>query len=127
MGSHSNQRPPRHKAIHDRGRVHALAVWRRFANASADGGRPSAGRRGYDRDWRELRADHLRREPYCRLCAQRGVTQPARIVDHILAIAERPDLRLVDSNLQSLCVPCANRKTNRYDGGMGSKRKPWRT
>jgi 5-methylcytosine-specific restriction endonuclease McrA len=33
------------------------------------------------------------------------------MVDHIQTIVERPDLRLVDANLRSLCKPCHDAHT----------------
>ncbi len=68
--------------------------------------------RGYDGDWRALRLDHLSREPLCRMCQQLGRVTAASMVDHITPIKGREDpLRLADSNLQSLCVPCHAIKT----------------
>ena len=50
---------------------------------------------------------------------------PARdMVDHIQSIRDRPDLRLDPANLQALCWPCRNAKTNRQDGGFGLPRRP---
>jgi 5-methylcytosine-specific restriction protein A len=46
------------------------------------------------------------------------------MVDHIQSIKDRPDLRLEATNLQSLCWPCHNAKTNRSDGGFGLPRPP---
>ncbi len=73
------------------------------AQASGDHNRPHSRARGYDRTWEKLRIMHLNAEPFCRMCAEEGVSTPADMVDHILTVEERPDLRLVDSNLQSLC------------------------
>jgi 5-methylcytosine-specific restriction enzyme A len=60
----------------------------------------------------------------CRRCAtERGIVRQAKVVDHIESIKQHPELRLVESNLQSLCWPCHNAKTNRFDGGFGNKRR----
>lgn len=78
----------------------------------ADRQRGTTTERGYDAVWERVRADHLRREPLCRECRPtRSV--PATQVDHIVTIRLRPDLRLVDSNLQSLCATHHSRKTRR--------------
>ncbi len=61
-------------------------------------------------------------EPSCRECARRGLDRPARIVDHIIPVRDAPERRLDPTNLQPLCWPCHNRKTNRSDGGFGRKR-----
>ena len=114
-----NARPPVHRASHQRGRAHRLAVWHRFAQRK----RASARARGYDRDWHELRTAHLIDEPWCRACAAQGIDRRAALVDHIESISVRPDLRLDPSNLQSLCWPCHNAKTIRYDGGFGRPRR----
>ena len=57
----------------------------------------------------------------CRMCLMDGRIRRAAMVDHIESIAKRPDLRLDDTNLQSLCWPCHNTKTNRFDGGFGRR------
>src|SRR5262245_53454982 len=116
-------RPPRHRAPHQRGEAHRLEVWRRFARIGK-GQRASPGARGYGADWQTLRAAHLRAEPYCRSCADDGITTLAAMVDHIESIAKAPDRRLDPTNLQSLCWPCHRAKTNRYDGGFGRAKRP---
>ena len=116
------RKPPVHRAPHQKGEAHRLLLWRKFARFN-QGKRPSAGDRGYGKDWQQLRAAHLAAEPYCRLCAEEGVTRAAALVDHIESITKRPDLRLDDANLQSLCWPCHRAKTNRYDGGFGNAKR----
>jgi 5-methylcytosine-specific restriction endonuclease McrA len=50
----------------------------------------------------------LQEEGYrCRLCGKR-----ANAVDHIVGVAERPDLMFVRSNLQAVCTKCNTRKEN---------------
>jgi 5-methylcytosine-specific restriction protein A len=102
----------------------ALAA-RRAALAKAAPPRPSNEARGYGKDWRAVRAAVLDAEPYCRECAAQGIQREAKVVDHILSIATRPDLRLERSNLRPMCHPCHNAKTNRIDRGFGMKpRRP---
>lgn len=85
--------------------------------------RGTAADRGYDKDWWRLRATIMREKPPCRCGA------PAEVLDHIIPIRQRPDLRLVRTNLQPLCRQCHATKTNRHDGGFGrpSSMKPART
>lgn len=81
--------------------------------------RASSEARGYDADWRKLRAAQLAEEPNCRHCALRGIERRARVVDHIEPIRSAPERRLDPDNLQSLCFPCHNAKTAREDRGFG--------
>lgn len=63
--------------------------------------------RGYDSIWDKLSRRFRRKKPFCRFCEQKGLeAQLADVVDHILPVADRPDLRLTWSNLQGLCGPC---------------------
>lgn len=74
--------------------------------------RPKTAARGYDADWRKLRALKLATDPFCQIRTHcQGA--PATEVDHIVPIALRPDLRLVWSNLQSACKPCNAAKRDR--------------
>jgi 5-methylcytosine-specific restriction protein A len=75
--------------------------------------RPSAKERGYDDDWRALRKLHLAEEPNCRMCARLGKETAARMVDHIEPVSDAPHRRLDPSNLQSLCWPHHNSKTQK--------------
>ena len=76
-------------------------------------GSPSA--RGYDRTWQRLRKLKLAANPLCEIgthCANLPITRRlATEVDHIIPIRDRPDLRLVWSNLQSACHRCHSAKT----------------
>lgn len=73
--------------------------------------RGSASSRGYDSHWEKLRRVYITQHPVCEVCGQ----APAEDVDHIMPIDVRPELRLVESNLQAICRPCHNRKTKRED------------
>lgn len=81
---------------------------RRKAEAEAKAARPSAAKRGYDLAWRRVRGAFLKRHP---TCCEAGCGQPATDVDHIQSIRERPDLRLVWSNLRPFCHPHHSRRT----------------
>jgi 5-methylcytosine-specific restriction enzyme A len=67
--------------------------------------------RGYDANWKKLRALFIAENPICRHCDARNIITAATDVDHIVDIAKRPDLRLEWTNLQSLCKQCHGRKT----------------
>ena len=66
--------------------------------------RGSAAQRGYDSTWRKLRLQFLRQHPLCECedCKLSGLPDIATVVDHILPVEERPDLRLVESNLRAM-------------------------
>jgi len=64
--------------------------------------------RGYDEEWAALRARYLGIHRYCQK-ARCG--RKASHVDHIIAVALRPDLRLAWGNLRSLCRSCHNRRS----------------
>lgn len=70
------------------------------------GDRPSACRRGYDRRWRNLRKRYLDVNESCEICRNRGRYVPADEVHHKQKITDEPALRLVWSNLQSVCREC---------------------
>jgi 5-methylcytosine-specific restriction protein A len=93
------------------------AQWRREYEAWQPRASPAA--RGYDADWRALRAAVLREHPTCVMCEAEGVERPARMVDHIVSINVAPERRLDPSNLMPLCWPHHRAKTLRSDGGFG--------
>jgi len=70
--------------------------------------RPSSWRRGYDRDWRKLRAAYLNAHPFCcmPLCGALAAE-----VDHIRSVADYPELRLEWANLRALCKSHHSRHT----------------
>ena len=75
--------------------------------------RGSAAERGYDHDWTQVRTQKIRRDPLCEDCLLEGQTTPADEVDHVVPIKKDPSLRLVMSNLRSLCKSHHQRKTRR--------------
>lgn len=52
--------------------------------------------------WARVRAEHLRREPRCRVCGSSKDLE----VHHILPYAQDPSLELLSSNLISCCHDC---------------------
>jgi 5-methylcytosine-specific restriction endonuclease McrA len=78
-----------------------------------DRGRGSAASRGYDAAWKALRKAKLIADPLCWWCQCEGILTPANTVDHIVPIAQRPELRLVWGNLRSGCKSCHDAHTAR--------------
>lgn len=68
--------------------------------------RLTADERGYDKQWRKVRAVKLQNDPLCEHCAKNNKITIATMVHHVMTINERPDLRLVLDNLESICAPC---------------------
>lgn len=81
--------------------------------------RGTAAERGYDSDWRAVRAAHLAAHPWCftGTCRQRAVE-----VDHVVSVRVAPHRRLDPTNLRSHCKSCHSKKTVREDGGFGRDR-----
>lgn len=82
--------------------------------AASDKARPTSTARGYDEDWRRVRAAHLARHPMCVICGER-----ATLVDHIESIRKAPHRRLDPTNFQSMCARCHGRKSAAVDGSFG--------
>jgi 5-methylcytosine-specific restriction protein A len=54
--------------------------------------------------WRKISREHLRLEPLCRICDEKGLTVVAKVVDHI---QQRRDGGSDNHfNLRSLCFDC---------------------
>lgn len=92
-----------------------------------DARRGSASSRGYDGDWRRLRAAFLFANPLCVFCTEAGRLTLAEVVDHIISFRDRPELRLEWTNLRSLCKECHDRRTARDQafGGRGARWPDW--
>lgn len=99
----------------------------KIKKADHDRRRGSAASRGYDADWRRLRLQFLAKHPLCLFCAKIGRVEAANVVDHIIPIVDRPDLRLDWSNLRPLCKPCHDRHTavEQAFGGKGARWPAW--
>src|SRR5579871_2335844 len=72
--------------------------------------RGSSASRGYDSDWRKLRAVKLAHDPICEIRTH-CLGYVASEVDHKIPIRDWPEGRLDWSNLQSTCRPCHSAKT----------------
>jgi 5-methylcytosine-specific restriction enzyme A len=74
--------------------------------------------------WRDLRQAKLEAEPFCEICARRGMRVPATAVDHKVSIASGGDPYPPLNDLASMCASCHNTKTaardNPYAFGDGS-------
>ena len=68
--------------------------------------RVNSGLRGYSHDWQKVRKMKIRQDPCCEACDKQGVDTIATVVHHIKEITTHPELRLVMSNLMSLCHDC---------------------
>jgi 5-methylcytosine-specific restriction protein A len=77
--------------------------------------RPSAARRGYGREWQQIRAAHLAAHP---VCEESGCRRLAEEVHHIVPL--RKGGTNDASNLMALCKHCHSRRTCREDGGFGN-------
>ena len=91
----------------------------------------------YDAAWRKLRLQVLARDGWrCQLCSADLKNGPKGFahVDHILPVAERPDLRLDPNNLRALCRRCnlrlgaklgRARQHRRRSGRAWRPERPW--
>ena len=73
---------------------------------SSKSGEPRGSRhdRGYDAEWVSARDPYLRSvHGRCEECARRGYLRSADVVDHIIPVRLRRDLRLDRNNLDALC------------------------
>lgn len=63
------------------------------------------------KQWRNLRARHIKKQPLCQHCLRRHSVKEADVVDHIIELEDNYELRLDPRNLQSLCHSCHNQKS----------------
>lgn len=80
--------------------------------------RGSSTARGYGREWRRLREQHIRANPLCVECSKEGKTRAVEHVDHVVPHNGDRQLLLDPTNLQSLCRAHHSAKTIR-EGGFG--------
>lgn len=59
--------------------------------------------------WKNARAAHLAKCPWCVSCKEHGRTEVAVVVDHVKERKKFPELELCPMNLRSLCRACDNR------------------
>ncbi|MDE9470868.1 HNH endonuclease signature motif containing protein [Xenorhabdus bovienii] len=96
----------------------------REARRQQDKQRGTRTQRGYSNRWGRYRLQYLKAHPLCVHCLQQDIYTPATIVDHIIPILGEADVLFwPESNHQSLCPPCHNRKTVQTDPITKAKRK----
>ena len=74
-----------------------------------DARRGTSTARGYDWNWRKIRAAVLAESPLCLFCESTGRVVIATVVDHIKPLAEGGGNER--ENLRPLCKPCHDRHT----------------
>lgn len=65
--------------------------------------RPSAARRGYGHEWRQIRKAYLQENPACEWCGAKAI-----VVDHIVPLSDGGTHDR--SNLRALCLRCHNKR-----------------
>lgn len=71
--------------------------------------------------WKKLRLAKLNADPLCYACKLMGQYVPAKVVDHIEAIAKGGEPFPPLDRLMSLCIPCHNSKTRTEDHPTGKR------
>lgn len=71
----------------------------------------SSTKMGYDYRWQKIRKAYLQRNPLCVECMKDGIVTVATVVDHIIPHKGNRKLFYDESNYQSLCVACHNKKS----------------
>lgn len=76
--------------------------------------------------WKDKRKAILKRDGYyCQQCKRYGKTVEATNVHHIMPLAERPDLKLNNNNLISLCDSCHELMHDRHHDRLSKLGKEW--
>lgn len=70
--------------------------------------------------WQRFRNWYISKYPICALCAAEGMTVPAAIVDHVRELKDG-GAPFDESNAQSLCRACHNRKTGAEKRRRGAR------
>ena len=73
--------------------------------------------------WRKGRLRHLRENPTCVSCRERGIVTIANTLDHNPPHRNNYDAFFDEATWVSLCKQCHDSKTARHDGGFGNKHK----
>ena len=74
----------------------------------------------YNYRWKKSRANYLKSYPICRSCEEKGLSEPATLIDHIIPHKGNYDLFWDMDNWQPLCKRCHDIKTALEDGGWGA-------
>jgi len=91
-----------HREIYNKNRHQRYDVYERNERAKKFYSSPA---------WKKLRKIQLNEQPLCAMCLKKNIIKQAEMVDHIVPIQINWSLRLVKSNLQSLCNRCHAIKT----------------
>ena len=84
---------------------------KRATNAAHDETRGNNTERGYDGNWRKVRAMFLRAHPLCQDCQAAGRVTMASEVHHLIKVRDGGAHR--DDNLVALCKPCHSARTGK--------------
>ena len=102
-------------------RAHKAAAHKRYDQDQRD----PDGKRFLDSTvWKNLRRWKIAQNPACEHCIAEGGMSLAIQVDHIEPRDKRPDLAMVASNLQSLCLYHHGTKTAKENRSKGFGNKP---
>ena len=96
------------------------AVHQQQRRQQSDSERGTSSERGYDAEWRRVRARHLHDYPWCVMCEAKGVMTEATEVDHVLELAKGGTH--AKENLRSMCHSHHSQRTARESGGFGNRR-----
>lgn len=84
--------------------------------------RGNANARGYTYQWSKVAKRAKQRDMgLCQPCMRAGLTVTMDVVDHIIPVHVRPDLRLCIENTESQCHACHKAKTDRDNVMYGSR------
>lgn len=70
--------------------------------------------------WRKAAKKFKDKNPLCVECDNQGIVTKVKVVDHIIPINKGGE-RLDETNFQSLCESCHNKKSSLEKGGYGVK------
>lgn len=76
--------------------------------------------------YQKARLGFLAKNPLCKLCLDRGITEPATELDHVIPVSENPDGFWDRKNWQGLCRPCHEEKTANENSGEFEEQRKWR-
>lgn len=108
------------KTLVDVGSGGLCDVHKKARQREIDKRRGSSSQRGYDARWVKARKMYLARHPLCIECLRNGKETLATVVDHITPHRGNYELFWDESNWQSMCKLCHDRKTAKEDGGFGN-------
>ena len=61
--------------------------------------------------WKKIRDRYIKKNPLCEICKEKGLSEVADEVDHIVRIKVNWSKRFNSKNLQSLCHKCHMKKS----------------